>query len=412
MLRPYSGSLGEFVYNDDEFKVELICIEKDVFKDALRYIGNGNAVSLPKGCISTRFMFRGCKLPEGFSLYESFNTSNVVDMACMFYDCKLPKGFTLGPNFNTSNVIDMIGMFYGCDLPENFSLGPNFDTSSVTSMRYMFCKCDLPAEFSLGSKFNTSSVKSMKSMFEYCHAHTTLNLGSKFNTENVTNMACMFMDAKLDDGIELGDNFDTSNVQTMQRMFSNTKVGDKFSLGSKFDTSNVKKFSSMFTNVIFPTDFKFPSRFIISDTANISGMFDWTKFPVNFCLDIECNITSKYCAVFEGCTFPKGFSFGERFNVEKGILLEDLFDGCYVDGEDLDKYLSKYAIDAVNYFKKSNDGCHITINSNSISKDDLVRHLSHVLNVSESSVCDAIDSFTREYADEGSNTESEEMKLF
>ncbi len=59
------------------------------------------SVSLPKGCKNTRFMFAGCKLPEGFYLGEHFNTSEVTDMSHMFEDCEIPTGFKLGPNFDT-----------------------------------------------------------------------------------------------------------------------------------------------------------------------------------------------------------------------------------------------------------------------------------------------------------------------
>lgn len=109
MLRHYKGLLGEFDYHDDVFRVET-----KHCKDALCYIGNDKAVSLPKGCANTRYMFAGRELPEGFSLHESFDTSDVIDMTGMFYNSILPEGFSFGPNFNTGNVVDMTGMFEGC----------------------------------------------------------------------------------------------------------------------------------------------------------------------------------------------------------------------------------------------------------------------------------------------------------
>ena len=87
----YQGELGDFWYDPMEFEIE------HTKSDKLHYTGNGNSVSLPKGCINTRGMFGGCELPEGFQLI-GFNTSDVIDMSDMFSHCKLPKGFSLGDN--------------------------------------------------------------------------------------------------------------------------------------------------------------------------------------------------------------------------------------------------------------------------------------------------------------------------
>lgn len=59
-------------------------------------------------------MFAGCKLPEGFSLGEHFDTSKVTNMRGMFESCKLPEDFSLGEKFDTSNVTYMSDMFGGC----------------------------------------------------------------------------------------------------------------------------------------------------------------------------------------------------------------------------------------------------------------------------------------------------------
>lgn len=65
----YEGALGNFDYDPREFIItpdECLC-----------YYGNGNSVSLPKGCVNTQYMFKGCVLPDGFKLvdfdtYESY----------------------------------------------------------------------------------------------------------------------------------------------------------------------------------------------------------------------------------------------------------------------------------------------------------------------------------------------------
>ena len=355
MLRHYKGLLGEFNYHDDVFRVET-----KYCKDALCYIGNDKAVSLPKGCINTRYMFCGCKLPEGFTLHESFDTGNVVDMTGMFYNSNLPEGFSFGPNFNTGNVVDMTGMFEGC------------------------------------------------------HAHTALNLGPNFNTVNVVNMERMFSSAIFDNGIELGDGFDTSHVKKMDEMFIHCNVGNSLSLGDKFNTSNVEDFGAMFYCFRFPSNFKFPSCFTITDNVNLTNMFYCAKFPKNFCLDIECNITNGQFDIFQGCNFPEGFSFGSRFSVAGDVQSKAIFDDCYVNDKMLCSVLPcNYAIDVVRYVNDTLGRRYcMTINNHYVCRDDLAKHLSQTLNVSKDSVCDAINLFAQKYSDEDSNTESEGMNLF
>ena len=125
----YEGVLGIFDYDPEEFEVKKIG-----YCEYLHYHGNGKSVNLPDGCIKTRYMFSECKLPEGFSLGESFDTSKVTDMRNMFSCCKLPKGFSLGEHFDTSNVTCMESMFHRCKLSDGFSLGEHFDTRNVTDM--------------------------------------------------------------------------------------------------------------------------------------------------------------------------------------------------------------------------------------------------------------------------------------
>ncbi|HBW55294.1 MAG TPA: hypothetical protein DEF65_10990 [Lachnospiraceae bacterium] len=91
----YQGELGDFWYDPKEFKVTT---HESAALKYLHYVGNSDAVDLPKGCISTRYMFRGCILPEGFTIGNDFDTSEVVDMQGMFQDCEMPVGFSLGIN--------------------------------------------------------------------------------------------------------------------------------------------------------------------------------------------------------------------------------------------------------------------------------------------------------------------------
>lgn len=162
MIRHYEGILGTFDYNDEEFK--LITVGPTY----LHYCGKGLSVDLPKGCVSTRYMFSYCELPEGFTLGDKFDTSNVTNMSGMFYNCKLPAGFSLGGKFDTSSVVYMRHMFRNCKLPDGFSLGEKFDTSNVTDMSGMFSLCRMKGAFSLGDHFHTGSVEDMDSMFAGC----------------------------------------------------------------------------------------------------------------------------------------------------------------------------------------------------------------------------------------------------
>ena len=74
----YQGELGDFWFDPMEFKVcqtstvptEVEYLAREEKHDYLRYVGKGSQVGLPKGCISTRHMFRGSALPEGFKLGE------------------------------------------------------------------------------------------------------------------------------------------------------------------------------------------------------------------------------------------------------------------------------------------------------------------------------------------------------
>ena len=155
MIKHYKGKLGEFDYDDKEFK-----ITDPYNKEHLHYIGKGLLVDLPKGCINTRYMFARCELPRGFTL-GNFDTSNVVDMDSMFYKCKIPKGFTLGDKFDTSNVRDMECMFSECEMPEGFTLGDKFNISKVRYINFMFSFCRYGGS-PLSNKFGNYNMGSIK----------------------------------------------------------------------------------------------------------------------------------------------------------------------------------------------------------------------------------------------------------
>lgn len=192
-----SEDLGEFIYNADMYTIK-------VDTDKISYLNYNTSftgeIELPEGCVSTNRMFYKCDIPEGITLGDKFDTSNVTDMSYMFLSCKLPKGFTLGDKFDTSNVTNMNSMFSHCKLPEGFTLGDKFDTSNVTDMTGMLCSCKFPEGFTLGDKFNTSKVTRMVSMFSKCKFSEGFTLGDKFDISNVECMLSMFYRTKLPDG--------------------------------------------------------------------------------------------------------------------------------------------------------------------------------------------------------------------
>ena len=208
----YEGKCGNVDYDPEMFKISdgLLFLKKD-------YKG---PIDLPKGCVDISYMFRGkdltgcyfrdfdtsnvkrmaetfrgCALPEGFSLGNKFDTSNVETMEAMFNHCKFSKGFTLGDKFDTSNVTQMGGMFTGVEFPEGFSLGDKFDTSKVWNMDSMFWNCDFPDGFTLGDKFDTSNVRVINEIFARCKFRDGFSLGKNFNLSSAEVLHYMFRDS-------------------------------------------------------------------------------------------------------------------------------------------------------------------------------------------------------------------------
>ena len=125
----YQGELGYFWYNSEEFEI----IDGPDIGEYLHYCGKGKSVNLPKGCTNTSWMFHHCKLPDGFTLGDKFDTSNVRSMFGMFCNCNLPAGFTLGDKFDTSNVGDMNHMFKRCRY-NNISFREYFKTDDIKNI--------------------------------------------------------------------------------------------------------------------------------------------------------------------------------------------------------------------------------------------------------------------------------------
>ena len=276
MLQHYEGRLGEFDYDDGEFKVFSSCPCNN-FTPCIRYIGEGTTVNLPKGCVDISYMFYERKLPKGFTLGKGFNISNVLSMKGLFSNCILPKGFTLGDNFDTSNVEDMSDMFSNCILPKGFTLGDKFDTSNVHDMSGMFFNCVLPEGFTLGDKFDTSHVSDTDNMFADCKLPKGFTLGDKFDTSHVMFMEYMFAGCKLPKGFTLGDKFDTSHVENMDNMFKECVLPNDFTLGDKFDTSKTIGMCNIFEGSVLPESFVLCSKFVKTEKDCL--LFTYAKLP-------------------------------------------------------------------------------------------------------------------------------------
>ena len=106
MVRRYEGELGVFDYYDEMFEVRDFNGE-----ESLHFIGK-DYVELPKGCINTRHMFSECKLPEGFTLGDKFDTSKVGYMDSMFDDSILPTYCNCTNNSDPEEIVKELGKKY------------------------------------------------------------------------------------------------------------------------------------------------------------------------------------------------------------------------------------------------------------------------------------------------------------
>lgn len=169
-------------------------VELDIF-DYLVYNGDGH-VELPLNCRCINGIFEECKLPDGFTLDDSFDTSEVFHFANMFRRAKLPEGFKI--NFDTSSATTIGSMFRDTTLPEGFSLGSNFASDKVWDFNMMFENCRFPNGFHLD--LNTKSAKSMQAMFSRCEMNDDFYLGEDFVMPDDVYAFYMFHNCKLPEG--------------------------------------------------------------------------------------------------------------------------------------------------------------------------------------------------------------------
>jgi surface protein len=124
-------------------------------------------------------MFQTCKNLSTVPNINSWNTSNIENMASLFNNCNKFNENISG--WNTSKVISMSQMFRSAWI-FNQNIG-NWNTSKVTTMWYMF---NLAGAFNQDiSGWNTGSVTNMSSLFEWASAFNQ-NLGNWSLNSSVT----------------------------------------------------------------------------------------------------------------------------------------------------------------------------------------------------------------------------------
>ena len=153
VLRPTSGSVGEFTVNDYSGDWVPWHSYEGTF-DKIRVEGTVK----PKGSLMKKGSF-------GLS-YGFFNSSKAKEINLQ--------------GFDTSNVTNMDRMFYGSQAT-TINLGDKFDTSNVTNMDSMFRESKTTT-INLGDKFDTSNVEDMKDMF-YQACATKIYIPSSFKFE-------------------------------------------------------------------------------------------------------------------------------------------------------------------------------------------------------------------------------------
>ena len=270
---------------------------------------------------------------------RELNEEHYQDLYNFDYDTShilhLKRGYQ-GPISLPKGVVSCEGLFCESNLTNCWF--EDFDTSEVTNMRFMFGLTIIPRGFILGDKFNTSKVETMRSMFQFTEMPEGFSLGNNFDTSNVEDMSQMFYEVNLD----------------WERQERGGYLPKGFVLGSKFTTSKTNSFLDMFDSV---------------DLKEVNLLKDAT-------FDFSNN--DNYGHVFEGCFFPKGFSFGDNFNMcqmgkyydglvfyacnfegdidfgDKVDVSNDLFTSCRLNGEWIpDEYTTAEIIDLLSPKGKS-----------------------------------------------------------
>ncbi|HHP0319300.1 TPA: BspA family leucine-rich repeat surface protein [Campylobacter jejuni] len=225
-----------------------------------------------------------------FSGIETWNTSNVKNMAGMFWGC---ENFNQDlSSWNTSKVKTMAYMFWGC---KNFNqpLG-DWDVSEVKTMAYMFADCK---NFNqpLGD-WDVSSVKNMRGMFARCYI-----FNQPFNS------------------------WDTSSVENMSHMFENCVIFNQDL--SSWDVSKVTNMGAMFAGC---RTFNQPlGDWDVSEAWNMHSMFSGCENFNQPLGDWDVSKVKSMSCMFKNCTsFNQDIS---GWDVSKVEYMEAMFENCPID---------------------------------------------------------------------------------
>ena len=291
-------------------------------------------------------LFSGCTLLNQIDGLDTWDTSNVTDMADMFRNCGKLTSLDLS-GIDTSNVTNMQSMFYNCSRLTSLDLS-ELDTGKVTDMTYMFYNCSGLTSLDL-SGFNTSNVTNMYQMFSSCSGLTSLDV-SGFDTSNVTNMQSMFFVCKSLTSLDLSNfdtskvtnmastfsgcskltsldvsGFDTSNVTDMNNMFQNCSSLTSLDV-SNFDTSKVTRMDGMFNGCYNLTSLDV-SGFDTSNVTNMSGMFYncWSLKEVKGIENWDCSKVAKFGSMFQGATVFGGVLDLRNWKVGQNATVTEIF---------------------------------------------------------------------------------------
>lgn len=139
-----SKELGNFSYNDEQFKIDKIIYPilaghtKSI--EILRYIGKTNKPEQPKG------------IQIYYAMFSGRSDLETIDLS----------------DWDMSEAICLTDMFSGCLKLKDISSLKDWNVSKVFRLRNMFSRCESLMDISPLENWNVSSVKDIKRMFSYC----------------------------------------------------------------------------------------------------------------------------------------------------------------------------------------------------------------------------------------------------
>ncbi|HHP0319420.1 TPA: BspA family leucine-rich repeat surface protein [Campylobacter jejuni] len=201
---------------------------------------------------------------KDFSGIETWNVSNVKDMASMFAAC---KNFNQDlSSWNTSNVENMACMFSGC---ENFNQDlSSWDTSKVKTMAYMFADCE---NFNQDiSGWDVGKVRNMEYMFKDCKSFNQ-PLGD-WDVSEVEDMRGIFLCCESFN--QDLSSWDVSKVKTMAYMFAGCESFNQDISG--WNVSNVANMYAMFSGCE-----NFNQDLSSWDMSNVKDINMFENYPID-----------------------------------------------------------------------------------------------------------------------------------